>query len=414
MRRVDAAVERFPSIEKGRDKSRHGRLRVCATSLETTAVLERWVRGHGTKGYSERMPTGIARRIERDLGISGLLDALATKLPASDLRSLLMEVFRIRAGGVKESAALAHAARDPLMQPSAVDARELMAFDQAAFAAAREFDALDLSPVCPFGLGQALGGTSQNNVLTSIRNAEVLGDSTLALALEAARRRRSAGLVRLCASHRVIRLQPFDVPGFSPHFRLFGMVTAGRDTGGFGFETSQLVEHARVYLRMFRMLAGQGFSTLEPLVEFTDLTAAEADLAAAGVTREEVRECVRAHWPGGSERFLAARGIAPAADARHPLLECEALEPLRAEFPEAHCRVNQARLEGLGYYGRFALRISPLAPDGQRYPVVDGGFTDWTARLLANRKERLLISGIGSEFVCKKYGTGTSSSGTNR
>jgi len=55
----------------------------------------------------------------------------------------------------------------------------------------------------------------------------------------------------------------------------------------------------------------------------------------------------------------------------------------------------------LGYYCSFTLRISPKAPDGRRYPIVDGGFTDWTARLLGNRKERLPISGIGSEFVFK-------------
>jgi hypothetical protein len=67
--------------------------------------------------------------------------------------------------------------------------------------------------------------------------------------------------------------------------------------------------------------------------------------------------------------------------------------------------VNSVRLEGFGYYRRFALRISPEAPDGNRYPVVDGGFTDWTARLRGNQKERLLISGIGSEFVAKKYVT---------
>jgi hypothetical protein len=57
----------------------------------------------------------------------------------------------------------------------------------------------------------------------------------------------------------------------------------------------------------------------------------------------------------------------------------------------------------LGYYCSFTLRISPKAPDGRRYPIVDGGFTDWTARLLGNRKERLPISGIGSEFVFKTY-----------
>jgi hypothetical protein len=71
--------------------------------------------------------------------------------------------------------------------------------------------------------------------------------------------------------------------------------------------------------------------------------------------------------------------------------------------PRAQFRFNLSRLEGLSYYSGFCLRISPLAPDGARYPVVDGGFTDWTARLLQNKKERLLTSGIGTEFVCSRY-----------
>jgi hypothetical protein len=278
-----------------------------------------------------------------------------------------------------------------------------MVFDSVAFQAASEFVALDLSPVCPFSAASTLGGTSQNNVVTAIRNAEALGDPTIALALEAGRRRRSVDVVRVCASHRVIRLQPFDVPGYSPHFRLFGLVTAGRDTGSFRFETAHLLEHVRVYLRMFRMLTAVGFALQSPLVEFADMTAVEAALAVAGVTRDEIRKSVRAHRLGGSECFLRERGIAALPDARHPQLESEVITPLREEFPEAQFRVNQQRLEGLGYYCSFTLRISPRAPDGNRYPVVDGGCTDWTARLLGNRKERILISGIGSEFACEKY-----------
>ncbi len=81
------------------------------------------------------------------------------------------------------------------------------------------------------------------------------------------------------------------------------------------------------------------------------------------------------------------------------------LEALQVEFPEAQFRFNLARLEGLSYYKGFCLRISPEAPDGARYPVADGGFTDWTARLLQNKKERLLTSGIGTEFVCFRYRT---------
>src|SRR5262249_44606046 len=161
-----------------------------------------------------------------------------------------------------------HAARDPLMAPSTVSARDLITFDSVAFQAASDFAALDLSPVCPFAAAATLGGTSQNNVATAIRNAEALGDPTLALALEGGRRRPVADPVRLCASHRVIRLQPFDVPGYSPHFRLFALLTAGRDMGSFGFETANLMEHVRVYLMMFRALGSMGFAFRNPLVEF--------------------------------------------------------------------------------------------------------------------------------------------------
>lgn len=352
------------------------------------------------------MPSEIARRIERDLELTGLVDALAAKLPSSDLRSLLMEVHTTRASKVTEADIRAHAARDPLMTPSAVSARDFTAYDTIAFEAAADFTSVDLSPVCPFGATSTLGHTHQNNVLTTIRNAEVLGDPTIALAVEAAARRRSGDPVRLCASHRVIRLQPFDVPGYSPHFRLFALVTAGRDTGSFRFETQHLCEQVRVYLRMFRALSATGYALPAPMVEFADMVAIETALASAGVARDDVRNAIRAHQLGGTEQFLRERGLSAALDVQHPLLESAVIEVLRNEFPEAQFRVNQQRLEGFGYYCSFTLRISVPAPDGNRYPLVDGGFTDWTARLLSNRKERLLISGIGTEFVCKVYRAG--------
>ena len=336
--------------------------------------------------------------------MAGLHDALAFRVAPTDLQSLLMGVYWNRAQDLKAPALLENTVRNSLLSPSSVSARKLLEFDCVAFAAAANFEALDLSPVGPFGASFTLGGTSQNNVVTAVRNAEALGDSTIAMALECAKRRRhSADVVRLCASHRVIRLQPVNVPGFTPHFRLFAMVTAGRDSGSPGFEFEQLREHLRVYLSMFRDLAGAGLQLTEPLVEITDLAGVEAVLRSAGVQAEEIRESVRAHWPGGSERFLTGRGIGLSADARHEGLEHEVFGPLREEFPEAVYRVNQTRLEGIGYYRGFAMRISPVAPDHERYAVVDGGFTDWTARLLSNAKERLLVSGLGSEFTCKKY-----------
>lgn len=215
--------------------------------------------------------------------------------------------------------------------------------------------------------------------------------------------------VRLASSHRVVRLQPFDMPGYVPHFRLFSMVTAGRDTGSLAFEIQHLGEHIRFYLRLFRELGAHGFHLASPLVEISDTGVIQSLLAAHGVSSDELRESIRAHRPGGSEQFLAERGIAlpnamedPARELqlagmeRLARLKSDLLDALQVEFPKAQFRFNLARLEGLSYYNGFCLRISPEAPHGARYPVADGGFTDWTARMLQNKKERLLTSGIGT------------------
>ncbi len=144
-----------------------------------------------------------------------------------------------------------------------------------------------------------------------------------------------------------------------------------------------------------------------PLVEISDMNAIGAALSAVGVAAAEVRDQIGAHKVGGSERFLQARSIALSEGVHDSRvlaqLQEELFDPLRTLFPEANFRLNPARLEGLGYYSGFAFRVSAQADDGSYYPLIDGGMTDWTARLLSNRKERLLISGIGTEFACKRY-----------
>jgi len=368
------------------------------------------------------MHSKITRRIQNETGIPRLFSVLAEELPASDLQSLLLQVYQARARAGREPDLLTRFTRSPLTAPSSVTARQLNTFDRVAFETAADFEGVELSPVCPLGTATLLGGIDQNNVLTTIRNAEVLGDSTPALALECALRRRelaerTPAPIRLASSHRTVRLQPFDVPGFTPHFRLFTLVSAGRDTGSSSFELQHLAEHARFYLSLFRALNQAGFHMVKPLVEISDVGLSEALLNAAGVSREQVREMVRAHIPGGSERFLEQRGIAlpsavvspkdelPASllQQRLQLIQDRVVGALQPDFPEAEFRFNFARLEGLGYYTGLCLRISPTAPDGVRYPITDGGFTDWTARLLQDKKERLLTSGIGSEFACRKY-----------
>lgn len=44
---------------------------------------------------------------------------------------------------------------------------------------------------------------------------------------------------------------------------------------------------------------------------------------------------------------------------------------------------------------------SDIDADGTMVNVADGGSVTWTAALLSNRKERLIVGGIGSDIVCR-------------
>jgi hypothetical protein len=156
-------------------------------------------------------PTGILRRIARALGGEDIVDALV-RLPARDLQSLLLHVFARRTENLGPLDLLAQFERTPAFAPSYAEPRLSNSFLQAAFAAASAFEAIELSPVCPLGTMRVLAGIHQNNVLSASRGGEVLADPTPVLALECARRRQHpperSRSIRLCATQRVMRMQP--------------------------------------------------------------------------------------------------------------------------------------------------------------------------------------------------------------
>jgi hypothetical protein len=349
------------------------------------------------------MDSKIVKRISGEIGIPELLRILSADLPLSDLQSLLLNVFTTRVAAMDEAHLFSRSGRG-VVAPAAVDARLFHLVNHHAYDAAAAFEAVDLSPVCPLGLNHVLGGIEQNSVLSGIRGMEVLADPTTAMALECARRRRvaakqrDAGSLRLCAGARVLRLQPMTQPGHVHHFRLFSLVTAGRDRGSSRFELESLRDHIAVYLRLFSALNRRGFQLTAPLVEISDMPLVRAVLDQRGADNlpqqvvhpeQELAEFATSELRPNLIRLGLVRGAV--------------FEPLRAEFPNAEFGFNLARLQNLDYYNGLALRISPTNAAGQRYAIADGGFTDWTARLLQNRKERLLTSAIGLEFLCTRF-----------
>jgi len=192
----------------------------------------------------------IIARIARVLAEGDAVEGLTRSLPATDLQSLMLHVYRERAARRTPAELLEQYERRTMVRASSLDVRLLLEVERAAFEQAAAFEAVDLAPVAPLGINAVLGQIDQNNCLATVRSAEVLADPTTAKALECARRRRAGdmGTIKLCARSKQLRLQPFDMPGFFPHFNIFSLVTAGRDRGSFAFELESLREHLGFYL----------------------------------------------------------------------------------------------------------------------------------------------------------------------
>jgi hypothetical protein len=314
----------------------------------------------------------IIERILRETGIPELVDALVERLSATDLQSLLLEVYQRRAAGMTPGRLLERYERDRFVRPSDVAPPTLTAFDRLVWSLLPDtYTAVELSPVCPLGTNAAIATVNQNKVVTTIRNSEVVADVTNVLALECASRRRrllradplSRERVRLGASHRVLRGQVYSGPGAVPHFRLLGLCAAGHDEGSFQFETTSLVEQIAFHVRLLQEAARLGYHAHQLRVAITDL--------------EEGR--------------------------RTQALEEQALAPLVASYPDVRCELDPDRETGRGYYVGACFHIYATNAAGIELELVDGGCTTWTQQLINNRKERLLISGLGVERFCAQF-----------
>lgn len=312
----------------------------------------------------------MIQRIEREAG-TPLLAALAERVPLTDLQSLLLEVYRSRAAGIAASSLLERYSKNRFVAPSGLDPLSMLEFDRLVFKLLPVgFEALELSPVCPLGTVAAIANLDQNSVVTTIRNTEVVADATNVLALECARQRRrllradprSRERVRLAASHRVIRAQRFHGRAQRQHFRLLGLCTAGRDEGSFRFETESLVEQTAFYLRLLTEASQLGYAVDGLRVAFTDLE-----------------------------------------QGRRAVLEGEVLARLADRFPGASFCFDPDRVTGRDYYTGVCFNVYGTDQTGTDLQLVDGGFATWTQQLLGSAKERLMISGLGTERFCEWF-----------
>ena len=254
-------------------------------------------------------------------------------LPAADLRSLLLEVARRRSESVSPADVLRQYRQDRFVGASAVDPARLREVERLAAEALPE--GFEELELSPVAPFGVVSalGALSQNLTVSTVRGSEVVSDSTNVLALECAIRRQAGAP-------VVRLCAFHrmLRGQSyedPSWAThFALLGLASAGRGPEFEAATLAEHLTFYVRLLRALG------IEPEVRLTPL----------------------------EERF-------------RPVLE---------QVPGAH--IDDARMSGRAYYTGASFGI-----DANGMNLVDGGFVDWTQQLLSNRKERLLISGIGTE-----------------
>jgi hypothetical protein len=287
---------------------------------------------------------------------AGTYEALTSRLPASRLWSLLLEVLEARAATRSCAALVDQWDRDRFVQPASLDQRTLVDVDRHLLAAASAFEAIELSPVAPLGVCSAMGRASQNKILSALRGTEVVSDPTNVMALECARRLRRdpTTIVRLATSHRCVRAQEIPkVRGMTANFRIFCLASAGIEQQNHAFIVDAVAEQMRVTLDMFDALEQHGFA-----------------------------------FPGRRVTVLASASKSALGD--------------RIADKLGRDEVARAGLDHQ-YYDGLRFQIAARSMEGAEIPIADGGSFDWVAKLTSNRRAVFVASGLGSQLIALRF-----------
>lgn len=310
------------------------------------------------------MSSVIVNKILERIGQPGLTRILSEELSGTELNSLLLEVFNQSASTITAPQLLNLYQLNRFVKPADLPVIELKRteLDLLEFFHRLGFDPIELSPVTSFGSCSVVATADQKKILTALRGTEVLADATNAIALHICDLKQRkllnyqpADKFRFSTIQRHVRTQEIRGKGFTPHFKIGCLVTAGYDTGSFTFEKESLSEH---------------IATMQ-------------ELYLAYYKVENV-----------SFRFLCRNG---GYSNSHDLAS-QVREYIIHRYPQIQIAVLDNPEKGNEYYQGIQYKID-IQVKGQTYEIGDGGFVDWTQQLLQNRKERMLSTGIGFEFM---------------
>ncbi len=299
----------------------------------------------------------IIQKLEQKIGIPGLVERIAVNLSGSELNTFLLYLFSKRTKQITPPVLLQQYRQNRFSVPASIDPIRYKE-DEIFWLKSSEskgFKPVLLSPLIPLGSSSVVGYVDQNNVVSALRGSEVVSDATNALALKIASeigKEKKVAVKQYCATHRYVRGQNYNNPAFSAHFGAFCLVSGGIDRSNYSFEVELAKTHISFYLDMLLSLFAKENLSLEVYLADNSNTISK-----------QIEEAIR--------------------------LICQSSE---VEF--------RAKDPANNYYQILQFKIFLSYKNGQ-IDLADGGFVDWTQKMLANNKQRLFISGVGLEIIQK-------------
>lgn len=296
----------------------------------------------------------ITKRILDKIGQPELIEQLSS-LSQSDLNSLFLEINKAQTNKLTPTDILKSYRSNRFVVPSALDPIKYYQFeaDNNGKAKAVGIEPVLLSPVAPLGSCSVFGCVDQNNIVSATRGCEVLSDTSNMLAIYLADKIGRGEIdnkdgIHVCSTDRLTRGQAFEGKGSFAHFGIFCIVSSGKDTGSYSCEVNLLTKQLSFYCEFFK----EGY---------------DADITVVLGKRGGYKD---------ADGFLA-----------------KMLHYMQLELPDIPIKIDESKVDN-NYYKGINFKIY-MHTKSETIEIGDGGFTDWTEKMLGNKKERCLISGIG-------------------
>lgn len=282
------------------------------------------------------------------------------------------------------------------------------------------FECIELSPINPFALNSVLTETNQNNVLSALRNAEVVSDSSIAMALECAYRIKKGekSNINLASSTRLLRMQNYGngkKSHWSQHFRACSLVSSFRNVNENMYST--IILQISSWLKIIKEL-NLDINSIDvnvcylPLVKeiysFFDID--ESVLLNNSVNPDF--DIFKVYNVGIEDKIGSMEQIDKIQYKKDYLLSIKnaykflnnkILGKLKEENPQINFYLHLNRKSGLNYYDNICYEVVVHFSNGKDLVLVDGGVTNWTGQLLSDSKEKCVTSGMGLEYISKVY-----------